>query len=61
MQFPRNHLYESVPCTEKRPRKPQTGSKVGCEEMVWSTNFRLEYSVREKNRTTFLGFSVATT
>ena len=33
---PRNlvyHLYESVPFTEKRPRRPETGIKDGFEEM----------------------------
>ena len=33
---PRNlvyHLYESVPFTEKRPRRPETGINDGFEEM----------------------------
>ena len=44
------HLYESVPFTGKRPRRPETGIKHGFEEM--KHEFLLGYSIR-KIRTIF--------
>ena len=43
-------LYKSVPFTEKRPRRPETGIKDGFEEM--EHEFPFGYSTR-KDRTTF--------
>ena len=43
-------MYKSVPFTEKRPRKPETGIKGGFEETRPRVQFRLKRSVR-KNKT----------
>ena len=51
MQFSRNHLHKSIPCTEKRLRKPQTCNKVGCEEMEHEFPFGI--FCPENNRTNF--------
>ena len=47
-------MYKSVPFTEKRPRRPETGT-IKMVLKKWNTNFCLEYSIL-KNRLPFQMF-----
>ena len=46
-----NIVYKSLPFTEKRSRKPETGIKDGFEETRPRVQFRLKRSVRKTKRT----------
>ena len=41
------HLYKSVPFTEKRPRRPETGTKDGFEEMEHEFLFEMFRAERQ--------------